>query len=46
MIVGLVIGALVMLGFNVYNQYMMERCFKEQEAHWKAEIDKVFKAYK
>jgi hypothetical protein len=46
MMVAFVVGILVMMGFNMYNQYMMEKCFKEQEAHWKAEIEKIFKSYK
>jgi hypothetical protein len=44
--IGFGVGVFVMMGFNIYNQYMMHKYFKEQNAHWKAEIEKKLKSYK
>jgi len=45
-VIAFVVGVLVMVGFNTYNQYMMDKCLKEQELYWKTEIDKIFQSYK
>jgi hypothetical protein len=44
--IGFVVGVLVMIGFNTYNHYMLDKCYKEREIYWKAEIDKLFQSYK